>query len=386
MIDSLSVMVDPQPILAFPGLDFLEDIVTGAAGAVADDIIATISGWILSSAFAVFGFAIDIAFSNDGVVANCELPADVPEVAEGAQADEEMQCQGAAFVRESFQRSLAASGGLALIALIYTVMKTVISGDPGLIARRALLDAPKIMLLSVFFLQFTVLVILATDEVAAALTHPAIGPARDQYLGSFTTEEFLNNPQGVQNASFVVTILGVLLIIGSVFLWMLMMLRAVVIPILIVLAPLVAALAIGNGGESLNRLMKLLFAVITSKIVVIVTLSLGIAAMLQVPFIAAGLNPEAVVPAAPGLPGEAVEIPEIPADEALAAGFEVAYQLATGALLVLAATFSPVLILQLLPDSLEQFYAFGNADNLLRNSRSRFRAAPVRAINRLKAR
>lgn len=370
MIDSLSVMVDPQPILAFPGLDFLEDIVTGAAGAVADDIIATISGWILSSAFAVFGFAVDIAFSNDGVVANCN-------------ADNVAECSRTGFVAETFQRSLTVSAGIAAIALIYAVMKTVITGDPGQVVRRALFDGPRIMLLSVFFLQFTVLIMLATDEVAAALTHPAIGPARDEYLGNFTTEEFLNNPQGVQNASFVVTILGVLLIIGSVFLWMLMMLRAVVIPILIVLAPLVAAIAIGNGGESLNRLMKLLFAIITSKVIVIVTLSLGIAAMLQVPFIQAGLNPDAVVAAPPLEPGVDGDVP---AAEALAAGFEVAYQLATGALLVLAATFSPVLILQLLPDSLEQFYAFGNADNLVRNSRSRFRAAPVRAINRLKAR
>lgn len=363
-------MIEPQPIRAFPGLGFLDDVIGGAIGNATDGIIATITGWILSSAFSIFGFAIDIAFSNDGVIAGCH-------------AGNVEECSRTSFIAESFQRSLTVSAAIATIALLYTVIKTVVTGDPGQLARKALFDAPRIILMSVFMLQLTIMVMLVTDEIAEFLAHPSLGPARDDYLGSFDAEELLSNPETIEQASFVVALLGLILTVGSIFLWMLMMLRSVVIAILIALAPLIAALAIGNNGESWGRLLKLLFAVITSKIVVIVTLSLGIAAMLQVPFIHAGLNPDAVVaapPLAPGIDGDP------PVTEALAQSFEVAYQIATGALLVLAATFSPVLILQLLPDSLEQFYAFGNADRLVGVQRGRARAGAASAVRRLRAR
>lgn len=349
----------PQPLLAFPGLGFLQDIIgiTGAIGNVADSIVASITGWILTSAFSIFGFAVDIAFSNDGIIAGCN-------------ADNIAECSRTSFVSETFQRSLTVSAAIALIALLYTIMKTVISGDPGQLARKALFDAPRIIITSVFLLQLTIMIMLVTDEIAGFLAHPTLGPARDDYIEGFSAQQLIDNPESIEQASFVVALLGLLLTIGSVLLWALMMLRSVVIAILIALAPLIAALAIGGNTDGWGRLIKLLFAVITSKIVVIVVLSLGISAMVQVPFIQQGLNPDAVVAAPPLEPGNDGEIP---IGAAIEANFEIAYQIATGAMLVFAATFSPMLILQLLPDSVEQYYAFSNADQIMAKQKGRGR-------------
>lgn len=344
----------PQ-ILAFPGLDFITDAVGGAVGNVTGDIVNNLTGWVLSSAFSIFGFAVDLAFSNDGIIAGCN-------------ADNVEECSRTSFVTESFQRSLTVSAAIALIALLYTVMKTVITGDPGQLARKAFFDAPRIIITSVFLLQGTIIIMLVTDEIAGFLASPTLGPARNEYLESFSAQQLIDNPESIEQASFVVALLGLLLTIGSVLLWVLMMLRSVVIAILIALAPLVAALAIGGNTEGWSRLIKLLFAVITSKIVVIVVLSLGISAMVQVPFIQQGLNPDAVVTAPPIEPGVDGEIGDV---EIVAANMEVAYQIATGVLLVFAATFSPILVLQLLPDSVEQFYAFNNAGGILDGAKRR---------------
>lgn len=352
--------LNTQPILAFPGLGFLEDAIGGAVGNVSNNIISTITGWILTSAFSIFGFAIDIAFSNDGIAADC------PDAALGAELE---ACSNASFVTQTFQRSLTVAALLAVAALIWATMKAVITGDLGQFARKAFFDAPKIMIVSTFMVQITIFMLLLTDEISALLTQDALGPDRDQYLGSFDAQEIIDNPQILENTSFVVAILGVLLTIGSVALWALMMLRSVVIAALLVLSPLVAVSAIAGNGESWGKLLRLMFAVIASKLVVVIILSLGITTLLQIDFINAGLNPDAVIPTAPVAPGgEPVEDPG--AIEAVAVGFENAYQLVTGALLVFTAVFSPVLIMQLLPDSVEQFYAFNNAHSISRRGRS----------------
>lgn len=344
--------LDYQPILAFPGVGILEDILGGAAANITDDIFSSITGWILTSAFAIFGFAVEIAFSNDSIAAGCN-------------ANNIGGCSRASFISETFQQSLAVSASIAAIGFIFSIIKAILHGDPGEVARRAFFETPRILFISVFLLQGTMILMLATDEMAALLSHPSIGPDRDNYLGSFSVEEL--QTAGVDAPSFVIAGLGVMLIIGSAFIWMLMMIRSVGIAVLVVFAPLVAALAVGGKNQMLNKLLQLLFTVITSKALIMVVLSLGIATILQVPFIQAGLDPDAVVAAPPIEPGGADDGVEL--GEALAANFQTAYQLATGAMLVFAAAFSPVVILQLLPDSVESYYAMGRVERQMTGAR-----------------
>ena len=120
----------------------------------------------------------------------------------------------------------------------------------------------------------------------------------------------------------------------------------------------------------LNKLLQMLFTVITSKAIIMLILSLGIAAMLEVPFIQAGLDPDAVVGAAPVEPGaEPTDAPDVDLAESVAANFQTAYQLATGAMLVFAAAFSPIVIMQLLPDSVESYYAMGRVERQMTGAR-----------------
>ena len=347
-------MPEPQPLFAFPGTGILGDILGGAAQGITDDIFSSLTGWILTSAFAIFGFAIEVAFSNDGIAAGCEI----------GNLDD---CKEDSFVFTTFQQSLIVSASITAIGFIFSIIKAVLQGDPGDVARKAFFDTPRILFISVFLLQGTLLLILATDEVAALLSHPSLGPQRDAYLGSFSAEEL--QTAGVEAPSFVIAGLGVMLIIGSAFIWMLMMIRSVGIAVLIVIAPLIAALAVGGKNQMLNKLLQLLFTVITSKAIIMIVLSLGISTMLEVDFIRAGLEPDAMVGPAPGTPGG--EQPPAEIGEALAANFQTAYQLATGAMLVFAAAFSPIVILQLLPDSVETYYAMGRVEQNLGRARRR---------------
>ena len=117
------------PPLAFPGTGILEDIIGGAAGNIADDIFTSITGWILTSAFSIFAFAVELAFSNDGITAGCD--ASIANI-EG--------CANNSFISSSFQQSLWISISIAGIGFIFTVIKTMIQGDPGELARKALLS------------------------------------------------------------------------------------------------------------------------------------------------------------------------------------------------------------------------------------------------------
>lgn len=342
-------MLDPQPILAFPGTGILGDILGGAAQNITDDIFSSLTGWILTSAFSIFGFAVELAFSNDGITAGCQHNINNVEA-----------CANNSFISASFQRSLLVSAMIATIGFIFAIIKAILQGDPGDVARKAFFDTPRILFISVFLLQGVIVLMLATDEIALALSHPSIGPERDAYLANFTAEELQTS--GVEAPSFVIAALGVLLTVGSFFIWLLMMIRSVGISVLVVIAPIVAALAVGGRNQMLNKLLQLLFTVITSKAIIMVVLSLGIAAMLQVPFIDAGLEPAAVLEGDLNEPNE-IDVTEDPTDglaEDVAANFQTAYQLATGAMLVFAAAFSPIVILQLLPDSVESYYAMGN--------------------------
>ena len=347
--------IDIDPILAFPGSGLLENIIGGAASGIADDIFTSITGWILSSAFTIFGFAVNIAFSNDGITHGCAQDGSNIEA-----------CSRASFVFGTYQRSIVASASIAGIAFLFAVIKTIIQGDPGELARKVFLETPRIIFVSVFLLQGVMLLMLATDEIANYLTHPTLTEDRDAYLANFTIEELQSS--GVEAPSFVVAILGVLLTIGSVFIWLLMMVRSLGISILVVLGPLIAALAVGGKNQTLNKLLSLLFAVITSKAVIMLVLSLGISVMLEVPFIEAGLEPPAVVAQAPAEPGEtAIDEPDLASSTA--ANMQTAYQLATGAMLVFLAAFSPIVILQLLPDSVESYYAMGTVNRELQRVR-----------------
>ncbi len=78
----------------------------------------------------------------------------------------------------------------------------------------------------------------------------------------------------------------------------------------------------------------------------------------------AGLDAEAVIVAPPAPPGEEPPAIDLNPGDDTAEATRVAYTLATGLLVVVASLFSPMLVMQLIPDSLEQYYAFGQAGRL----------------------
>ena len=82
-------------------------------------IFSSITGWILTSAFAIFGFAVEIAFSNDSIAAGCN-------------ANSIGDCSRASFISETFQQSLAVSVGLGGDDIINGASGSdTIDGGPG---------------------------------------------------------------------------------------------------------------------------------------------------------------------------------------------------------------------------------------------------------------
>jgi len=318
------------------GFDELSGWATGAAADIAQNVFASLAGWIIGPIADMMALAMTFALSNDGI-------------AEGCTIDGVAECSRAAFVFDTFDRSRTVAAGMAVIFLVWGIGRAALTGDVGAVMRKFFLEAPKAVLLS------------ALDAISNELLDPVFRDDRDQYMAGFQRFDDLSAGEGA-GASFVMVILGLVVLIGSVFLWMLMMFRTVAISVLVTLAPLVAVLGVTSYAGSMQKLMRMLMALIASKIVIVLTLSLGVSVIMNTAVLRAGLDQTAVVAVAPAAPGELPPDPVALQDLGDGQAVAAAYQMGTGALVVLLALFSPMVIMQLIPDSVEQYYMFGDLD------------------------
>lgn len=343
------------------GFDRLDGWVRGAAGDITENIFSSLAGWILNSAVGLFGLVSVAVFSNDSVADGCTI-------------DTVAGCSRASFVADTFGRSRTVAAVLLVLFTMWTIGRAALGGDVGALGRKFFFDVPKAVILVAVILQVTIVMLLVTDEISAFLLHPALAPDRAEFFEMMTA---LGDHDGgnAALASFTIVLLGSLLAVGSLGLWVLMMLRSAAIAILVTLAPLLAAASVTSYAASMQKLMKLLIAMIGMKVVIVLCMSLGVSAVMNMPWVRGGLDAQAVVAEAPTPPGEAPPGIVEPAGDDFAEATSVAYTLATGALVVFGSLFSPMLIMQLIPDSLEQYYAFGQGGRLMSRANGGLRGA-----------
>ncbi len=230
--------------------------------------------------------------------------------------------------------------GVLLLAFVFLgLIQGLLAGDPGAMMRRVAADLPVAVLGMIGTTVIVGKLLELTDALSAAvLAHS--GGQSVHFLSGFGVT-VTGATQG-----FAAVIVGLVAVIAGMFVWVELMIRSVLVYILVALSPIsFAAMVWPSARGVLRRTVELLLAVILSKLVVCITISVGVAAL-------AGAGTEGAGHADSGDAG------------AVSMG-----TLFVGTAILVIAAFAPFLVLKLIPWTEAALVAYGV-------SRS-----PVRAAN-----
>jgi hypothetical protein len=192
--------------------------------------------------------------------------------------------------------------GLLMIGLLVATLQALRHGDSASLWRVYLGVAPASVLAIVVAKPIAKLLLEAVNELSSSASSAVV-----LHVESLSGSLALLTPS---IPGFGLFLLAVAVVIGTFFLWCELIVRAVVLTLLVVLVPLVAPLSTFPAGRRLGwRLAETFIAVAASKLLIVITLALGF-------------------------------------DEILGTS---ATQVITGAVTLMLATFSPFLILKLIP-------------------------------------
>ena len=235
-------------------VDQVGGFVEGAATAGFETVIGGLVAWVIDAAVwvvgGVFGFFIDATDPN-------------------VQADW--------FIGPTGPYATTASIGATLLVLFLFagIVQGTLSGDVGGMLRRIVVDLPVSVLGMVALVTVTQALIKLTDVLSAHVLG-SFEPQIDQFtdtIGSLTTMT------GGQGTAFVVFLLGLATVLAGVILVAELVVREALIYIVVALAPLVFAARLWPATKGASRkLLELLCALILSKLVIAVALSVAAAA------------------------------------------------------------------------------------------------------------
>ncbi len=248
--------------------------------------------------------------------------------------------------------------GLATVLVVgaiwLSIGAAVINNNPGLAARRFLLDAPKFVLICATLFALTSASIGAVEEINASLAANGGGQDAENIFESFRSIGDLAAENGAMT-SMLVPAISLYIVLISFFLYTFLMLRTAAIYLLIVIAPLAAISVVTPYQQTFRKLMETLFGLLISKTVILITLTVGAAALanLTEPLddaALAALSPAPAEPAALDIDagGEGGVDPEVAAEAAAVS--KVIGTMLIGAVLLTLAAFSPWLVFQLIPN------------------------------------
>lgn len=297
------VVVGERPAVAdVPGSGIVQDAVGGATGWAVDEITGGIARWVLGSvAFFVegaLGFLLDSA-----------RPAVDASWFAGA---------GSPFATV---RNLAA---VLMVAFAFlAVLQGLVQGDPALMVRQILAKLPLAVVGVVVTVQVVVVLLDLTDALSAAVLDNSSGRVV-AFLSGFGAAA-----TGA-TSGFAAVVLGLVAVVASLILWIELIVRASLVYLLVAISPLGFAAMVWPAARGfLRKTLELLAAVIVSKFVIAVALSVGVAAL------AGAGGPSG------GAGGEAAQ-PGVAVDGALGA-------LLTGTVVLGLAAFAPFVVLKLVP-------------------------------------
>ena len=171
------------------------------------------------------------------------------------------------------QTVLGMSMALVLALFLISIVRSLAAGEPGAIIRAALVDVPSAMLLMVMSVTVAWILIRIVDEASLAVTGD-VGAAMGEFTASLVVVEALTG------AGLLGIIFGLLFVVGAILVWLQLLVRAALIYILIVLAPLGFATRAHPGTRQIaRRTIEMGIALILSKFGVAVAFGVGATAI-----------------------------------------------------------------------------------------------------------
>ena len=239
-----------------------------------------------------------------------------------------------------FERILTIAVTLLAIMVIVAVIQAVISGDPGAIGRRLLIELPTSVVLMVSVLAVVDFAVRLTDAASADLLAGA-GKAGTAWAQSIVAQGAHFESLAVMS---VVGLLGTLMLLACLVVWVELLLRSSLIYLLVALSPLMFALRVWPVTRPIgHKAGHYLAGFIVAKLVVAIALAVGMASL---------AGPASVDSAAPTPPGATLTATASAGSPAAGTGSDPATVLGTllgGSALLAMAAFTPMLVVRLLP-------------------------------------
>jgi hypothetical protein len=240
---------------------------------------------------------------------------------------------------------MATIGGSVLVLMMFfSVVQGVVTGETGTLARRLAVDVPT----AVVGIAAGVVVFQLLIDLSDAMSQALMSYFGDDVRHFADVVGAASGVTGEVATAIVVVLLGLVALLGGLLIFVELVIRSALIYLLVAMAPLAfAALAWPATRGVLRRTVELLVAVIFSKVIIALALSIGGAALAGAVGPGGSTGPDIEVPAEPGQeePGEPAQSE---GDDASSVTAAVGVLLAATAIFGLAC-FSPFVVLRLLP-------------------------------------
>jgi hypothetical protein len=164
--------------------------------------------------------------------------------------------------------------GLLLLGFMFlAIIQGLIAGDPAGMVRRVVADLPA----AVFGMVATVTVVAKLLELTDSLSTGVLQQSDGQVL-HFLSGFGMSATTATQG--FAGVLVGLVAVLAALMLWIELMIRSVLVYLLVALSPLGFAAMVWPATRGvLRRMVELLLAIVVSKLVVCIALSIGVAAL-----------------------------------------------------------------------------------------------------------
>lgn len=240
-----------------------------------DDIIDGVGGIIGGAVEAAGGAVLDLVVQFVfGLIADA-VASVTNSIVDAMESTTAVDLQGGFFpaLTPIRQTVLGMSMALVLALFLISIIRSLTAGEPGAIVRAALVDVPAAMLLTLLSVTVAWILIRIVDEASLAVTGD-VGAAMGEFTASLVVVDALTG------AGLLGMIFGLLFVIGAILVWLQLLVRAALIYILIVLAPLgFATRAHPDTRQIARRTIEMGVALILSKFGVAVAFGVGATAI-----------------------------------------------------------------------------------------------------------
>lgn len=255
--------------------------------------------------------------------------------------------------------SAQALGAYVLLAgFLFAIISSVLKGNPSEMLKAWIVDLPKAIAMMVFILGVTGWSLRLVDELSDWFMIQTLGQAGEdgppgkQFFDGYAKALLATSSNG-QTASFMLMISAFVALMAAMAVTAVLLARTAYIYVLLALSPIVAGLMLTSYRGAVRKLLETLFGVVLLKLVLVMVVTMGAAAMVNAPGIGENLLDDeyASLVAAPDEPGE--EVSEDDAEAAAAAQSEDVTKLISrfmiGAVMLLLSLFTPAKLMAMIP-------------------------------------